>query len=147
MIALLRSPWAILALVVALAGSHLAAYLSGRGDGAKAEAVRWQADKIKDQQRAAEEAQALREAVAARDAALAAQVQEGADDVAQIKVVQLPARVEIRRQIVEKPVYRECRAEQRLLDLVNAARAGRAYVPGTVPAADGGMPGDAAAGG
>lgn len=147
MIGLLRSPWAILALVVALAGSHLTVYLSGRGDGARAEAVRWRDDKIKDQQRAATEAQALRDAMAAREAALALQQQEGSDDIAEIKVVQLPARVEIRRQIVEKPVYRECRAEQRLLDIVNAARGGRAYVPGAVPAADGGLPGDAAAGG
>ena len=146
MIGLLRSPWAILVLVVALVGSHLTAYLGGRGDGAKAEAVRWQADKIKDQQRAATEAQALRDAMAAREAALAAQQQEGADGIAEIKVVQLPARVEIRRQIVERAVYRECRADQRLLDIVNAARAGRPYVE-TMPAADGGMPGDAAAGG
>ena len=46
---------------------------------------------------------------------------------------------------MEVPVYRDCAAEQRVLELVNAARAGRPASAQALRAADGGLPADAAA--
>lgn len=146
MIGLLRSPWAILAIAAVLLATHAGVAAKAYEAGSVRESSRWQAQEIRRQEQAAEQYRALQAQLAAREAALAEKQQEGADGIAEIKVVQLPARVEIRRQIVERAVYRECRADQRLLDIVNAARAGRPYAA-PVPAADGGMPGDAAAGG
>ena len=145
MLGLIPKPWLVLGVALALAGAVGGAFLKGVSWGASREAARWQADKIKDQARAAADLQAARDAIAALQAQRDQTIQEAANDIAQIQVVHLPGRVEIQRRTVEVPVYRDCAAEQRVLELVNAARAGRPASAQALRAADGGLPADAAA--
>ena len=96
------SPWA----VVGAAGLLLAAYGAGRWDGARLER--------ESQQRAEETARR------ATEAALAAT----AEAISKITVKHQTIRQEVQREIVEKPVYRDCRADPGVLQLYNAAKTG-----------------------
>lgn len=146
---LLRTPYGILALVAVLVGVLGVAVRQGYEWGATTEAARWQTDKIKAQAQAAQELQAARDAIAVLQAQREQNIQEGADAIERIRVVQLPGKVEIRRITVDRdrPVYRDCHADTRVLQLVNAARAGRPAAEAELRAADGGLPAGAAPGG
>ena len=146
-LSLLSSPKALMALgiVLALTASHAVVGTKAYSVGSRAEAARWQADKIKDQAAAADRLQAALAAQQAEQAKREQSLQEGADDIAQIKVVQLPGRVEIKRLIVEKPVYRDCVVDQRVFSIVNAARAGRPVTEDALRSPGDGVPADAAA--
>lgn len=72
--------------------------------------------------------------------------QEAADAIAEIRVEYLPGRTEIKRQIVERAVYRDCRIDSGVRDILNAALRGRPIAPESQPVAAGGgvVPGRAA---
>lgn len=132
---------AVLVLLALLSG----AYLKGRGDGRAVQAADYAQERAAAAAAAQSQRAALQQAIDAQRAELEKRHQEGADDIAAIKIVHLPGRVEIQRRTVEVPVYRDCVAEQRVLELVNAARAGRPASADALRAADGVLPGGAAA--
>ncbi len=133
-----------LAIVAVLAASHLGLYLTGRGDGAKSEAARWQAQEIERQQAAAEQYRALQAQLAAREAELAERQQEGANAVERVRTEYLPGKTIVRREVVEVPAYRDCRVTGSVRHALDAALAGRP-VPGAEAERGGAarVPGDA----
>lgn len=128
---MIAKPYAILALVLLLGATHGAAYLQGFKQGSKVEAARWQAQEIERQQQAAKQAQALRDQLAERDAALARKTEEAAHAVAEVRTEYLPGKTIVRREVVEVPAYRDCRVTGSVRDAINGALAGRP-VPGAV---------------
>lgn len=102
MIQLLANPWLILAAVVALGASHTYAYV--KGGTARENSIR------AEQQRQDE---------------LVAKIQQStAQQIAAIEVKHVTVRQQLETQIREKPVYRDCIADQRVLDTVNEAITG-----------------------
>ena len=67
-----------------------------------------------------------------------AALEEAADAIAEIRVEYLPGKTEIRRQIVERAVYRDCRIDDGMRDILNAALRGRPIAPEPQPVAAGG---------
>lgn len=126
---MIAKPYAILALVLLLGATHGAAYLQGFKQGSKVEAARWQAQEIERQQQAAKQAQALRDQLAERDAALARKTEEAAHAVAEVRTEYLPGKTIVRREVVEVPAYRDCRITGSVRHALDAALAGRP-VPG-----------------
>jgi hypothetical protein len=112
------NPWLLLVAGIGLAGIVSGAYVKGRADG-----------------RAVEIAQRVTlEEVAktAREAAMAG----AAEKIAAIEVRHVTVRQQLETQIREKPVYRDCFADQRVLDTVNEAITGNpATGSGELPAA------------
>lgn len=102
------NPWLILAFVLALGASHTWAYV--KGGSSKENAI------LAEQKRQDE---------------LVAKVQQStADAIAQIKVKHVTVRQELEKQILERPVYRDCVADDRVLELVNEAITGNS-APGS----------------
>ena len=122
---MIAKPYAILALVLLLGATHGAAYLQGFKQGSKVEAARWQAQEIERQQQAAKQAQALRDQLAERDAALARKTEEAAHAVAEVRTEYLPGKTIVRREVVEVPAYRDCRITPATLGAINGALTGR----------------------
>lgn len=113
-----------LALALVAVALLAGAYVKGRGDGRAVEASHWQAREIEHQQRAIAEREQLQAALEARSAELAARQQEAADAVVQIRTEYLPAKAIIRREVVERAVYRDCRVGDSMRDTLNAALRG-----------------------
>lgn len=143
MIRLYAAAGAALVLLALLAG----AYTKGRGDGRAVQAAEYATERATAAQEAEQERQALQAALDARTAELAKRTQEAADAVAEIRTEYLPGKTVIRREVVERPVFRDCRVGDGMRNTLNAALAGRP-VPGAV---DGGgaarVPGGARADG
>jgi hypothetical protein len=100
------NPWLILGVSVVAVGALGGSYVKGRADG-----------------RAVEIAQRVTlEEVArvAREAAMAG----AAEKIAAIEVKHVTVRQKLETEIREKPVYRDCFADQRVLDTVNEAITG-----------------------
>ena len=116
---------AALVLLALLAG----AYTKGRGDGRAVQAAEYATERATAAQEAEQERQALQAALDARTAELARRTQEAADAVVQVRTEYLPGKTEVRRIVVDRPVYRDCRIDAGLRDILDAALAGRP-VPG-----------------
>lgn len=107
--------WRVILTAILLAG-YAAAYLYGRHDGEELERGRQLAqDKL------------------VRDVQDAAQ-RGAATEIAKIEIKNTTIKQEVQREILEKPVYRECRHDARGLSLINAA------LTGTEPAGDSQLP-------
>jgi hypothetical protein len=106
----LANPWALLGAVLALVGAIGGAYVKGRGDG-----------------RAVEIAQRVTLEEVAQTAREASQ-QAAAEQIAKIEVKNVTIKQQLETQIREKPVYRNCVADQRVLDTVNEAITGNPAV-------------------
>ena len=119
---------AALVLLALLAG----AYTKGRGDGRAVQAAEYATERATAAQEAEQERQALQAALDARTAELARRTQEAADAVVQVRTEYLPGKTEVRRIVVDRPVYRDCRIDAGLRDILDAALAGRP-VPGAAP--------------
>jgi len=130
---LTAKPYVALIAIIAICALTGGAFVKGIGIGRKSEAARWQADLIESQQKAAKQAEAARATIAALEATKHENLIKGGEDIEQIRIVQAPARIEIQKQIVREPIYRECRASDSLLKLVNDARAGRGVRAEAVP--------------
>lgn len=127
---------------LAAAGAVFIVYPAGQ----RSERTVWQAQQIVEQQaRAAREAE-WRAQIDAYEAARRKAEQEAADAVNEIRVEYLPGKIEVRKQIVDRPVYRECVIDGRMRDLLDAALRGRPApaAPGPVAARGGALPGGAA---
>lgn len=107
------NPYIALVAIAALIG----AYFFGRHDGKEIE--------IAKQAKAEEIVKQSREAMQ----------QAAAEAIAQITVKHQTIRAEVQREVVEKPVYRDCRADDSILHSLNAAKgiepAGSGKLPGT----------------
>ncbi len=125
MIRLYAAAGAALVLLALLAG----AYTKGRGDGRAVQAAEYATERATAAQEAEQERQALQAALDARTAELARRTQEAADAVVQVRTEYLPGKTEVRRIVVDRPVYRDCRIDAGLRDILDAALAGRP-VPG-----------------
>lgn len=137
------------ALAAALALSLIigGCYLKGRSDGRAVQAAEYAQELAEAAQAAAQERQALQAALDARTAELAKRTQEAADAVVQVRTEYLPGKTEVRRIVVDRPVYRDCRIDSGVRDLIDAALAGRP-VPGAVDGGGAaGVPGGARADG
>lgn len=115
---ILPNPWALVAAILAVGGLAGGAYIKGRLDGT-----------------AVEQAQQAKAADVARDARDAA-ARAAAEAIAAIEIKHVTIRQEVQREILEKPVYRDCLHDARGMQLINAALG----FPGYVPAGDGRVP-------
>lgn len=115
---MVTNPWVLLAAGLALVGAVGGAYVKGRSDG-----------------RAVEIAQRVTIEEVARVAREASQ-QAAAEAIANIEVRNVTIKQQLETQIREKPVYRDCFADQRVLDTVNEAITGNpAAGPSELPVA------------
>lgn len=105
---------------VALGGS----YMRGRSDGRAAEAVTWQRKEIDRQQQEAIAREELQHALDARNAEITQRQQDAANAVVQIRTEFLPGKTIVKREVVEKPVYRDCVIDDSMFNVLNAALRG-----------------------
>lgn len=126
----------------ALLASHTVAWRTGAG----VERNHWQAQQIAEQQARATREAEWRAQIDAYEAARRQAQQEAADAINEIRVEYLPGKIEIRKQLVDRPVYRECRVDERVRDILDAALRGRPVpaAPGPVAAGGSVLPGRAA---
>lgn len=108
------NPWLILAVVVLLASIAGGSYIKGRGDGADGIIAR----------------QARDDAVRMETLQLAQQ--GAAEAIAAIEIKHVTVRQKLETQLVEKPVYRNCIADDRVFDLTNEAITGQSVPAGSV---------------
>ena len=118
-------PYFALGLVLALIATHLAVGVKSYEGGVRAEAARWQAEALKDAQEAAQEREALQQQLREREAKWVQQQQEAADAIAAVRVEYLPGKTIVKREVVERAVFRECRVTPAALDAINGALIGR----------------------
>jgi hypothetical protein len=110
MIPLLANPWLLLAAVLALGASHTFAYVKG--------GISRENSILAEQKRQDE---------------LVAKVQQStAQAIAAIEVKHVTVRQQLETEIREKPVYRDCTADDRVLELVNQAITGTESASGGV---------------
>ena len=121
--------YAALAIVAVLAGLYGIAYTKGHKAGAAAEVAKCQSRALEDAQEASRALEALQQQLREREAQWVQQQQEAADAVAQVRVEYLPGRTIVKREIVERAVFRDCRIGDGMRDTLNSALAGRP-VPG-----------------
>ncbi len=129
---LLRNPWVILAIIAALAASHLALYAQGRSDGRNAAEVAHQRAAAEETARDQADRDAVQRALDERAERLADKERTIAEAIKNANQKIDTIRTVVRREIVERPVYRECRISAGMFDNLNAALAG-----GDVPGAAG----------
>ena len=114
------NPWLILGALLTVASAIGGAYVKGRSDG-----------------RAVEIAQRVTLEEVARVSREAA-MEGAAHKIAEIEVKHVTVRQQLETQIREKPVYRDCFADQRVFDTVNEAITGNpAPSQSELPAAGG----------
>lgn len=128
---LLRNPWVILGITAALAASHLALYAQGRSDGRNAAEVVHQRAVAEDSARDQADRDAVQRALDDRAARLADKERTIAEAIKNANQQFDTIKTVVRREIVDRPVYRDCRIDERMRQHLNAALAG------------GGMPGAA----
>lgn len=118
---LLANPWALLTLGAVIVGALGGSYVKGRSDGRAIEyAERMELEEV---------------ARISREAGL----QAAAEAIAKQKVVHTTIRGRVEREVIEKPVYRDCTHPDATLRLLNDALANRAPEPtssGELPGTD-----------
>lgn len=120
----LLGPYRYLVLALVAAAALGGAYLVGRGDGRAVEAASRAALELERQAQAEAARQQLQAALDARTAELAARQQEAADAVVQVRTEFLPARTIVKREVVERPVFRDCRIGDGMRSTLDAALRG-----------------------
>jgi len=126
---MLGKPYLILAAligVIAIAGGSFA---KGASWGRTQATEKCQREQIEAQQQEIVERAALQAAIDQRDIEIRQREQEAANAVAQVRVEYLPGKTVVKREIVERAVFRDCRTGDSMRDTLNAALAGRP-VPG-----------------
>ena len=133
---MIGKPYAILALVLLLVATHGTAYLHGYRQGARVESARWQAEKIKEQQKAAEAVREVQEALRKREAELRKREADSAKQIIHVRTEFLPAKTVVKREVVKLPA--DCRIGDGLRDTINSALSGRPVPGGGAPVSAGG---------
>lgn len=118
---------AALVLLALLAGT----YGKGRSDGRAVQSADYAVERATAHAQAEAERLAIQSALDARTAELARKSEEAANAVAQIRIEYLPGKTVVKREVVERAVFRDCHIGDGMRDTLNAALAGRP-VPGAV---------------
>ena len=134
----------ILAVLIGAVLTGAGLYAKGHKAGAVAEVAKCQARALEDAQDASRALEAIQQQLREREATWVKQQQEAANAVAQVRVEYLPGRTIVKREIVERAVFRDCRIGDGMRDTLNSALAGRP-VPGAaeVGTDSGRLPADA----
>ena len=137
-------PYMILAVLIGLIATHAGLYLKGHKAGTTRELAKCQAQQLQDAQAASRALEAIQQQLREREAKWVRQQEEAANAVAQVRVEYLPGRTIVKREIVERAVFRDCRIGDGMRDTINSALAGRP-VPGAaeVESRHGRLPADA----
>lgn len=123
---MLGKPYMLLAGLICIIGLMGGSFAKGASWGRTQATERCQAEQLDRQQQDIVERAALQAAIDQRDAELQAKQQEIADAVVKVRTEYLPAKTIVKREVAERVVYRECRADDRLYELANAALRGDA---------------------
>ena len=118
-------PYAILAVLIGLIATHAGTYWKGHKAGSVAELAKCQAQQIEDAHEASRTLEAIQQQLREREAQWVRQQQEAADAVAQVRVEYLPGKVIVKREVVERAVFRDCRVTPTALAAINGALTGR----------------------
>ncbi len=117
-------PYRYLAMALVAVAVLGGAYLKGRGDGRAVESAHWQQLEVEHQAHVLAQREQLQAALDARTAELAARQQEAADAVVQVRTEFLPAKTIVKREVVERPVFRDCRIGDGMRSTLDAALRG-----------------------
>lgn len=118
-------PYMILAVLIGLIATHAGTYLKGHTAGAVREVAKCQARQLQDAQDASRALEAIRQQLREREAQWVQQQQETANAVAQVRVEYLPGKTIVRREVVERAVFRDCRVGEQVLNALNGALTGQ----------------------
>lgn len=134
----------VLAALLAVAAMCSWSYVQGRSDGRAAEAVTWQKRELDQQAKAGIERAQLQKAIEVRNAEIEARNHAAADAVEHVRVEFLPAKTVVKREIVDRPVFRDCRIGDGMRDTINAALRGAPIANAAGGSRADGLPGRAA---
>lgn len=118
-------PYMILAVLIGLIATHAGTYLKGHKAGSTREVAKCQARQLQDAQESSRALEALQQQLREREAKWVQQQQEAADAIAQVRVEYLPGKTLVKREIVERAVFRDCRVTPTALAAINGALTGR----------------------
>ena len=118
-------PYMILAVLIGLIATHSGLYLKGHKAGSTRELAKCQYQQLQDAQEASRALEALQQQLREREAKWVQQQQEAADAIAQVRVEYLPGKTIVKREIVERAVFRDCRVTPTALAAINGALTGR----------------------
>jgi hypothetical protein len=122
---MLGKPYLILAALIGLIALMGGTFAKGASWGRTQATERCQAEQLEAQQREIAERAVLQAAIDQRDVEIRQREQEAANAIVQVRTEYLPAKTIIRREVVERAVFRDCHAGDRVRDTLNAALAGR----------------------
>ena len=122
---MIGKPYLILAVLIGLIATHAGTYWKGHKAGAVRELAKCQAQQLQDAQDASRALEAIQQQLREREAQWVQQQQETANAVAQVRVEYLPGKTIVKREVVERAVFRECRVTPAALDAINGALIGR----------------------
>ena len=108
--------------VIAIAGGSFA---KGASWGRTQATEKCQREQLEAQQQEIVERAALQAAIDQLDIEIRQREQEAANAIVQVRTEYLPAKTIVRREVVERAVYRDCRTGDSMRDTLNAALAGR----------------------
>lgn len=111
----------VLLLLALLSGS----YVKGRSDGRAVQAAEYAQEVATAHAQAEAERAALQAALDARTAELARKSEEVAHAVEAVRVEYLPGKTIVKREVVERAVFRDCRVTPTALAAINGALTGR----------------------
>jgi hypothetical protein len=117
-------PYTYAAAAVALLAAVGTAYTVGRLDGRAHERSTCLSREAQRTAAAERDRAEWRAQIDAFDAARRRAEQEAANAIVQIRTEYLPAKIEVRREVVERAVYRGCAVSARVRDILAAALAG-----------------------
>lgn len=123
---MLGKPYLMLAALIGLIAIAGGSFSKGASWGRTQATERCQAEQLERQQQDIVERAALQAAIDQRDIEIRQREEEAANAIVQVRTEYLPAKTIVKREIVERPVYRDCRADDRLWELANAALRGDA---------------------
>ena len=117
-------PYLILAALICLIGLMGGTFAKGVSWGRTQATEKCQAEKLESQQREIVERAALQAAIDQREEQIRERERRGADAVIKVRTEYLPGKVVVKREVVERAVFRDCRIGG-MRDTLNAALAGK----------------------
>lgn len=126
---MLGKPYLILAALIGLIAIAGGSFGKGASWGGTRATAKCQAEKLEAQAQEIVERAALQAAIDKRDAELQAKEAEVADAIVKVRTEYLPGKTVVKREVVERAVFRECRVGDGMRRTIDAALAGHP-VPG-----------------
>jgi hypothetical protein len=132
---MLGKPYLILAGLIGLIAIAGGSFGKGAEWGRTRAESACQAEKLEAQQREIVERAALQAAIDKRDEEIRERERRGADAVIKVRTEYLPGKVVVKREVVERAVFRDCHVGDGMRATLNAALAGKP-VPGADEGSD-----------